>query len=68
LPAIITDKLPTIGSIEANTIQNFGGELTAIARFCPDSNQNFQIAELKMMIFQSFVMNLDRLGDRQLLD
>jgi hypothetical protein len=44
LPAIITYKLPTIRSIDPNTIQNFGGQLTAIARFFPDSNQNFQIA------------------------
>jgi hypothetical protein len=44
LPAVVTYKLPTIGSIDPNTIQNFGGQLTAIARFFPDSNQNFQIA------------------------
>jgi hypothetical protein len=44
LPAIIAYKLPTIGSIDPNPIQNLGGKLTAIARFFPDSHQNFQIA------------------------
>jgi hypothetical protein len=44
LPAIITYKLPMFGSIDLNTIQNLGRKLTAIARFFPDSNQNFQIA------------------------
>jgi hypothetical protein len=41
LPAITTYKLPPIGSIGSNTIQNFGGQLTAITKFFPDSHQNF---------------------------
>jgi hypothetical protein len=44
LPAIIAYKLPPFGSIDPNPIQNLGGQLTAIARFFPDSHQNFQIA------------------------